>query len=214
VPPNDESRPVRGGPATITNHHGSFTLQDAPVENLLARLERVRKSPRGWTASCPGPNHRRGDQSPCLSIAEADDGRTLLFCFGGCRTEEIVAAVGLELRDLFPRRDDRRPPRPRPRSRPVTIPAPVARVLVQSGQFAKEWTIAKALAELAPRQQRADVLTSWDHLSEHVDIPAVLELAALVRGAAFFRFCSAGRCEDADVARVVRRLVEEVETNG
>jgi hypothetical protein len=209
---NERNRPPtkETGPAN-TNHQRPFTLQDPPVETLLARLDRVRKSPRGWTARCPGPNHRRGDKSASLSVAEGDDGRALLFCFAACRTEEIVAAIGLELRDLFPRRDDRRPPRPRPRARPVTVPASVARELVESNAFAKVWTIAKTLAELKPSQQRADVLASWDYLTERVDLPTVIQLASLIRGAALFRYCAPGRCEDVDVARAVRRLTEELD---
>ncbi len=221
MPPNDESRSPskETGPATITNqgHHNhrrrqtsSFLPADRPVENVLDRLEGVRRSPRGWTAKCPAHEDRHAS----LSVAEGRDGRALVNCFAACGAEEIVRAVGLELRDLFAPREDRRPPRPRPRARPVTLPAPTARVLVESNEFAKAWTIAKALAELTPRQQRVDVLASWDFLSNNVDIPVVLELAALVRGTAFFRYCTSARCEDADVARAVRRLVEAVETDG
>ena len=73
----------------------------APVETLLARLESVRSTGRGrWLARCPAHE----DRSPSLSIAEGDDGRTLINCFSGCGAAEIVAAVGLELSDLFPPR--------------------------------------------------------------------------------------------------------------
>ena len=69
-----------------------------PVELVLGRLERVRRSGDGWAARCP--SHE--DQHPSLSIGVGDDGRVLLRCFGGCSAEKIVQALGLELSDLFP----------------------------------------------------------------------------------------------------------------
>jgi hypothetical protein len=67
------------------------------VEELLTRLEKVRKNERGWSARCPA----HLDQSPSLSIAEGDDGRILLRCFAGCPTDRVCAAIGLRLSDLF-----------------------------------------------------------------------------------------------------------------
>jgi hypothetical protein len=40
-----------------------------------------------------------------LSIRETDDGLILVHCFGGCETEAIVKAMGLTMRDLFPKLD-------------------------------------------------------------------------------------------------------------
>lgn len=69
---------------------------------LLARLSRVHQSgPGAWRADCPnGHEHARGT----LSIKEADDGRVLIHCFACGDTPGILAAVGLELADLFPER--------------------------------------------------------------------------------------------------------------
>lgn len=39
-----------------------------------------------------------------VAIAEADDGRVLLHCFGGCTPQQIVGALGLQIEDLFPPR--------------------------------------------------------------------------------------------------------------
>lgn len=70
----------------------------SPVSNLLERLCKVRKvKDRQWTACCPSHD----DRTPSLSIKEGDDGRVLVHCWSGCATLDIVAAVGLELRDLF-----------------------------------------------------------------------------------------------------------------
>ena len=75
-----------------------------PVERVVGRLERVRKSGGGWTARCPA----HPDRSPSLSIREGQDGACLLFCFSGCDVEDVVAALGLEMSDLFHQRRSRR----------------------------------------------------------------------------------------------------------
>lgn len=70
-----------------------------PVDLLLSRLERVRRTgPDRWIARCP----TREDRHPSLAIRELDDGRVLLHDFGGDDVQEIVAAIGLQLSDLFP----------------------------------------------------------------------------------------------------------------
>jgi hypothetical protein len=48
--------------------------------------------------------HRRGDRNRSLSVGETDDGTVLIRCFAGCGPTEILGAVGLDLRDLFPPR--------------------------------------------------------------------------------------------------------------
>jgi hypothetical protein len=71
------------------------------VNALLDRLAHVRRSGAGWRADCPnGHQHAHGS----LSIAQADDGRVLLHCFACSDVHGILAAVGLELADLFPER--------------------------------------------------------------------------------------------------------------
>ena len=71
------------------------------VDLFLARLDRVRRVGAGrWMARCPAHE----DRSPSLSVRELDGGRMLVHDFAGCSVEEIVAAVGLSLSDLFPPR--------------------------------------------------------------------------------------------------------------
>lgn len=62
---------------------------------LLSRLANVRKSGNGWISSCP--SHGGHD---CLTIHESD-GKTLVHCFAGCDTRDVVEAVDLRLSDLF-----------------------------------------------------------------------------------------------------------------
>lgn len=69
-----------------------------PLDNLLSRLEKVKKQGSGFVACCPA--HQ--DKSPSMSITEADDGRVLIHCFAGCSTADVLAAIGLEMKDLFP----------------------------------------------------------------------------------------------------------------
>jgi hypothetical protein len=68
------------------------------LRRLLDGLRNVKASGGEWSALCPAHE----DHQNSLSIAEGDDGRVLLRCFAGCTVESIVAAVGLEVRDLFP----------------------------------------------------------------------------------------------------------------
>lgn len=71
-----------------------------PVDKILDRLERVRATSGGWSACCPAHD----DRNPSLSIAEGDDGRVLVHCFGGCSALDVVQSIGLSLSDLFPER--------------------------------------------------------------------------------------------------------------
>lgn len=70
---------------------------------MLSRLEGVKRSGKGWIARCPA----HADRSPSLSIAEGSNDTVLLHCFGGCEPASVLAAIGMELADLFPTRDMR-----------------------------------------------------------------------------------------------------------
>lgn len=80
------------------------------IEKLLSTLDKVKLAKAGhWVACCPAHH----DRTPSLSISEAQDGTVLIKCWAGCNAAQIVAAVGLELRDLFPARVGK-PRKPRP----------------------------------------------------------------------------------------------------
>jgi len=77
------------------------------VETLLSRLDRVRKrGPGQWSARCPAHD----DKGPSLSIHETPEGVVLLHCFADCKVADVVAALGLNLADLFPPRTGGAPP--------------------------------------------------------------------------------------------------------
>lgn len=72
------------------------------AENLLSRLERVKRTGAGrWQARCPSHD----DKGPSLSVRELDDGRVLVHCFAGCDVHSVLSAVGLGFDDLFPPRE-------------------------------------------------------------------------------------------------------------
>ena len=68
------------------------------LQNVLSRLRGVRKDGKGWKALCPAHD----DRKPSLKVDEAEDGKVLLKCFAGCGTEDIIAAIGLKMSDLYP----------------------------------------------------------------------------------------------------------------
>jgi len=85
-----------------------------PADRVLGALTGVRRSgPDRWSAVCPAHHDRR----PSLSVREADDGKLLIRCWAGCSVDEVVAALGLELADLFPARPGRAPGSGAPRER-------------------------------------------------------------------------------------------------
>lgn len=66
---------------------------------VLGRLECVRQTgPGRWIACCPAHE----DRSPSLSIRELPDGQILLYDFGGCDTDAVLATIGLDMTVLFP----------------------------------------------------------------------------------------------------------------
>ena len=69
----------------------------APDE-LLTRLDGVKRAGQGWSAQCPAHEDRRAS----LSVAQGADGRLLLHCHAGCDLERILEVLGVDVKDLFP----------------------------------------------------------------------------------------------------------------
>ena len=68
-------------------------------DRLLDRLEGVRQTGHNrWIAKCSAHD----DRSPSLSIRETDEGILRIKCFAECGGADVLGAVGLELRDLYP----------------------------------------------------------------------------------------------------------------
>lgn len=66
------------------------------LDVLASRLEGVKRVGSGFEALCP--THE--DQNPSLSVNLGTKG-IVMHCHTGCRTDEIAAALEINLRDLF-----------------------------------------------------------------------------------------------------------------
>lgn len=71
------------------------------LPEILERLKGVKKSGNGYIACCPAHD----DRAASLSISQGADGKILLKCFAGCSCEQVCSAIGVTIKDLFPRRD-------------------------------------------------------------------------------------------------------------
>ena len=66
----------------------------------IAAMLHGRKFGRGYMCRCPCHVHAHGDRNRSLSVRESEDGWVMLKCFTGCSRDEILAAMGLQVRDL------------------------------------------------------------------------------------------------------------------
>lgn len=83
-----------------------------PAEKFLSRVDGVKQTgPGRWIFRVP----TRKDKRPSGSARELDDGRLLIHDFAGDSVPDMLAAIGLEMSDLFPeqmdsgKRPERRP---------------------------------------------------------------------------------------------------------
>lgn len=66
------------------------------LADLIARLDDVETTPDGYLVHCPAHN----DSKQSLRLTVSDAGKVLLRCRAGCETKDVVAALGLTMRDL------------------------------------------------------------------------------------------------------------------
>lgn len=72
-----------------------------PIELVLKRLDRIfQTGPHDWNARCPA----HLDKSPSLHVTARPDGVVLLYCHAGCQNSDILDAIGLDFKHLYPRR--------------------------------------------------------------------------------------------------------------
>lgn len=71
-----------------------------PVERVLEALGDAAKpaGPKKWACRCPAHDDRRAS----LSVSVSSDGTAILKCHRGCGLAVILAALRLDLADLFP----------------------------------------------------------------------------------------------------------------
>jgi hypothetical protein len=88
------------GYRTLANDGRPAVHIGAPIHTLLARLEGVQRTDKGYRAQCPAC----GGTSRKLSVCEGDNGAVMMTCFSCHDTPGVLAAIGLTLADLFPER--------------------------------------------------------------------------------------------------------------
>lgn len=75
-------------------------MNTKPIELVLSKIEGLKPvgdSGRQWIGFCPGHD----DKKPSFSVGVKDNGNVVMCCYTGCANEDIVAKVGLQMRDLF-----------------------------------------------------------------------------------------------------------------
>lgn len=66
------------------------------LTDLLSRLQAVTQEGDGFLALCPG----HADSDPSLRISVSKTGKVLLKCRAGCKTVDVLSAIGLDMTDL------------------------------------------------------------------------------------------------------------------
>jgi len=74
------------------------------LADLAERLQAKRVGAQ-LMARCPAHE----DKTASLSLSQGVDGRVLVKCHTGCATEDVLARLGLEMKDLYPSSDHPRP---------------------------------------------------------------------------------------------------------
>ena len=76
------------------------------LADLHSQLEKSKRTGDKLMARCPAHD----DKTPSLSVTIGDNDCVVVHCFAGCPTEDVVAALGWEMRDLFAATSSRRAP--------------------------------------------------------------------------------------------------------
>jgi 5S rRNA maturation endonuclease (ribonuclease M5) len=75
-----------------------LVMTATPYELVLDKLDVTSRNGVKASARCPAHD----DHTASLSVTEGDAGKVVVHCHAGCPIDEIVAAIGLNLGDLFP----------------------------------------------------------------------------------------------------------------
>jgi hypothetical protein len=77
---------------------------DLPADIVLSRLRALRRGINGygsvWQANCPA----HADSKPSFSLTETAEGILLVHCWADCATEDVLAKLGLTMKQLYPSR--------------------------------------------------------------------------------------------------------------
>lgn len=137
------------------------------ADAIVSRLQGVRATGKGrWIACCPAHE----DRSPSLSIHETQDGTVLLHCFAGCSCEEVAAAVGFDLADLFPPTDDKRTPKER---REFFAAADVLRCISHEAGIVAGTVAHFHKVGNVSQDERARLMTAWNRINHALEYAGV-----------------------------------------
>ena len=75
-------------------------MENPNLHSFLSRLRSLEKHKDYWTACCPVHD----DKHNSLSITPTDDGKILVNCHVGCKSQDIVYATGHTWSQMFPER--------------------------------------------------------------------------------------------------------------
>ena len=117
--------------------NNKFTTATGILDDLHHQLEKSKRTGDKLVARCPAHD----DKTPSLSATIGRDGDSVVVhCFAGCTTDDIVAALGWTLSDLFVS-DSTRPPIRTPRPVCVLEPdkLPGAPDTLPKGWGANDW---------------------------------------------------------------------------
>lgn len=100
-----------------------------PIDKVLERLDKVKsKGADKWQALCPAHN----DKTPSLTITQCKDGTVLVKCWCGCTAKEIVTAINLQLKDLFPYNPKFKPIKKLPSKEAVNLEKNIVAIVANS----------------------------------------------------------------------------------
>lgn len=91
-----------------------------PLDRVLAALDIKRTKATQYSAHCPAHD----DNSPSLSIGVQEDGTVGLRCQAKCKTDNVVAAMGLTMADLFPSKGRAKPAKVKQKPTPTAKTKP------------------------------------------------------------------------------------------
>lgn len=116
------------------------------LADLIAKLDDVETTADGYLVHCPAHN----DSKQSLRLTVSDAGKVLLRCRAGCKTEDVVKALGITMRDLATMTAGDVDFTTRATSQDVPAsPADVAALAVKLDRY------AEALREMAPEAEEA-----------------------------------------------------------
>lgn len=142
----------------------SATQALSPLDKILSALPHAKRDGSGWRSPCPGPQHEHGNRrNPALSISEGREGEVLLYCHAGCSVEDILGAIGLQKRDLYPPREPASRPRmerrrPKAVAKPARKPGPLPSGKSFTNYIYKDGSGAEVIAvvreDIGPKEKR------------------------------------------------------------